>query len=96
MDAPSLPHWAEDPYWTDALEAYYVRRDSSDTHITIDLKAVTEAAFSGDSPAYKLLEAMRSVFDHEGWDGCRGAPRVMFALLMRLAELSESTKPADS
>lgn len=96
MDDPSVPHWSEDPYWTDALEAYYVRRDSADTHITIDLKAVTEAAFSGDSPAYKLLEAMQSVLEHEGWDGCRGAPRVMFALLMRLAELSEPTKPADA
>jgi len=95
MDDSSVPHWSEDPYWTDALEAYYLRRDSADTRITIDLKTITEAAFSGDSPAYKLLDAMRSVWEHEGWDGCRGAPRVMFALLMRLADLSETTKPAN-
>ena len=72
-----------------------MRRDSADTQITIDLKAVTEAAFSGDGPAYKLLDAMRSVWEHEGWDGCRGAPRVMFALLMRLAELSGRTQPME-
>lgn len=95
MGDSSVPHWSEDPYWTDALDAYYARRDSADTHITIDLKAVTEAAFSGDSPAYKLLDAMQSVWEQEGWDGCRGAPRVMFALLMRLAELSEQGKPPD-
>lgn len=92
MNDSSVPHWSEDPYWTDALETYYVRRDSADSRITIDLKAVTEAAFSGDSPAYKLLDAMQSVWEQEGWDGCRGAPRVMFALLIRLAELSEHSK----
>ena len=92
MEDPKVPHWSEDPYWTEALEAYCAKRDSADTQITIDLKAVTNAAFSGDSPAYKLLDAMRSVWEHEGWDGCRGAPRGMFALLMRLAELSVPAK----
>ncbi len=96
MNSARLPHWSEDPYWTEALETYYLRRDSVNTKITLDLKAVTEAAFSGDSPAYKLLDAMRSVWEHEGWDGSRGAPRVMFALLIRLAELSEHTKHLDN
>ena len=96
MDDPTTRHWSEDPYWTEALEAYYVRRDGADSRITIDLKAVTEAAFSEDSPAYKLLYAMRSVWEQEGWDGYRGAPRVMLALLIRLAELSEHDKPSDS
>jgi hypothetical protein len=96
MDDRTTRHWSEDPYWTDALEAYYVRRDGADSRITIDLKAVTEAAFSGDSPAYKLLDAMRSVWEKEGWDGYRGAPRVMLALLMRLAELSEHDKSSDT
>ena len=95
MDDPTTRHWSEDPYWTDALEAYYVRRDRADSRISIDLKAVTEAAFSADSPAYKLLDAMRSVWEREGWDGYRGAPRVMLALLMRLAEISERDKPSD-
>lgn len=90
MSAPKSSHWSEQRYWTDALDQYYEKRDSKDTKITIDLTAVTEAAFSGDSPAYKLLDAMQSVWEHEGYDGCRGAPRVMFALLMKLAELSES------
>ena len=95
MDDPTTRHWSEDPYWTDALEAYFVRRDGADSRISIDLKAVTEAAFSGDSPAYKLLDAMRSVWEREGWDGYRGTPRVMLALLMRLAEISEHDKPSD-
>jgi hypothetical protein len=86
MDDPTVRHWSEDPCWTDALETCYVRHDRADSRITIDLKAVTEAAFSGDSPAYKLLDAMQSVWEQEGWDGCRGAPRVLFALLIRLAE----------
>ena len=95
MDDSTTRHWSEDPYWTDTLEAYYVRRDSANTHIIIDLKTVTYAAFSADSPAYKLLDAMRSVWEQEDWDGCRGAPRVMFALLMRLAELSEQNMSSD-
>lgn len=90
MSTPQISHWSENRYWTDALDDYYKKRDSTDTKIIIDLKTVTEAAFSGDSPAYKLLDAMQSVWEQEGYDGFRGAPRVMFALLMRLAALSES------
>jgi len=43
----------------------------------------------GDSPAYRLMEAMVSVKEHEGWEGYRGAPRLVLALLERLDEISK-------
>jgi hypothetical protein len=87
-------HWAEDPYWTDALSEFVRLRDSGDTSWTLDIRRIEEAAFSGDSPAYRLMDAMISVKEHEGMDGCRGAPRLLLALLVRLKEISESQQSA--
>lgn len=81
-------HWAEDTYWTDALDQLQQLRESGKTQITLDLKAIEEVAYNGDGPAYKLMDAMLSVHELETWDGYRGAPRVMLALLVRLQELS--------
>lgn len=87
MNSPR--HWSEDPYWTEALE----RVPESGT-LEIDIEKIREVAFRGDGPAYKLMEAMVSVSEQEGMDGCRGAPRVMLALLVRLSELA-STESSD-
>jgi hypothetical protein len=37
--------------------------------ITFDLDAIERALFDGDSPAYRLMEAVVSVKEHEGWEG---------------------------
>jgi hypothetical protein len=58
--------------------------------ITLDLDAIERALFDGDSPAYRLMEAMVSVKEHEGWEGYRGAPRLILALLERLDEISKA------
>lgn len=80
------PHWSEDVFWTDALDRYQSLRENGQTSISIDLELLEENIFSGDSPAYKMVEAMCSVREHEGWDGYRGAPRLVLALLTLLNE----------
>lgn len=80
-------HWGDDPYWTEALDRFVADRDAGTKTITLDINAVEEAIFGGDSPAYKLMDAMASVLEHEGQDGCRGAPRLTLALLQILKEL---------
>lgn len=84
-------HWGDDPYWTQALDRFVANRDAGAKTITLDIKAVEEAIFGGESPAYKLMDAMGSVIEHEGMDGCRGAPRLTLALLQILQELG--TRP---
>jgi hypothetical protein len=58
--------------------------------ITLDLDAIEHALFDGDSPAYRLMEAMVPVKEHEGWEGCRGAPRLVLPLLERLDVISKA------
>jgi hypothetical protein len=84
-------HWGNDRYFTDALTAWYRRRDRGLRFVTIDMQALERVAFYGDSHAYKLFEAMCSVHRYEGWEGFKGAPRVLFASLLRLAEMSGTT-----
>ncbi len=85
MDAK---HWSEDVYWIDALDRLHQLQDKGQTELILDLTRIDEVAFREDGPAYKLMDAMCSVRDHEGMDGFRGAPRIMLALLVRLEELS--------
>lgn len=87
-----IPHWSEDTIWTDALDRYHSLRQNGQKSITIDLQLLEEKIYSGDSPAYKMVEAMCSVQEHEGWDGHRGAPRLILALLTLLHEQSELNK----
>ena len=54
----------------------------------MDINRIQEAAFSSNGPVYGLMNAMVSVWQQEGREGHRGAPRVLMALLVRLAELS--------
>jgi len=87
-----IKHWAEDRYWTDALEEYYKLREGGQRELTLDLEAIESVISNGDGPAYKAMEAMVSVWQQEGYEGHRGAPRVLLALLMRLDELSKNAK----
>lgn len=82
--SPRLEHWSNSPYWTEALDEYTQRRERGQRSITVDLEALEGFIFEGNSPAYLLMEAMASVHEQEGWDGYRGAPRLILALLMHL------------
>lgn len=88
-----IKHWSRNSYWTDALEEYYKLRKSGHRELILDLEAIESIIFNGDSPAYKAMEAMVSVWQQEGYDGHRGAPRVLLALLVRLDEISKNANP---
>lgn len=77
----SCPHWSTNTYWTDALDQYHSLRNEGVETINIDLNSLENMIYDGDSPAYKLVEAMISVAEHEGYEGHRGAPRLVLALL---------------
>ncbi|WP_301101493.1 hypothetical protein [Propionivibrio sp.] len=82
--------WGEQRYWTDALDAICLAMEDGGRLVTIDVKKIESHLFDGDGPAYMLLEAMKSVIEHEGYDGYKGAPRLVKALLWKLQEISES------
>lgn len=65
-------HWSEDPYWTEAADRLYELREEGTKQLVIDLDAIDETLYDGDGPAYRALEAMLSVHEHEGMDGFRG------------------------
>lgn len=83
-------HWSSDDYWTVALENYYRIRDGGTSKIELDLESLEGKIFDGDSPAYKMVDAMCSVKEHESWDGYKGAPRLVLALLALLHELESN------
>lgn len=87
-------HWAEDSYWTEALDRFFKAKEAGQRVITLDLDAIEEAIFTGDGPAYRLVAAMASVKEHEGWDGMRGAPRLVLALLQILTEVGQTNSPS--
>ncbi|MGJ0484358.1 MAG: hypothetical protein ACR65R_07475 [Methylomicrobium sp.] len=87
-----IKHWSGDSYWTDALEAYCKLREDGQRELTLDLDAIEEELFDGDSPAYRAMKAMVSVWQQESYEGHKGAPRVLLALLMRLGEISKNEK----
>lgn len=87
-----IKHWSEDSYWTDALKEYYKFREGDERELKLDLEAIEEVIFNGNGPAYKAMEAMVSVWQQEGYEGHRGAPRILLALLMRLGEISKNEK----
>ncbi|RFD18704.1 hypothetical protein DY926_15100 [Komagataeibacter melaceti] len=82
--------WTEDPYFTDALYALRDKREHGLRFLTIDLDAIGEVMSNGDGPAYRLLDAMVDIQETEGYHGKRGAPRVLLATLLRLAEISKT------
>lgn len=85
-------HWSEDPYWTEAANRFYELREEGTKQLVIDLDAIDETLYDGDGPAYRALEAMLSVHEHEGMDGFRGAPRIVLALLQILSEQDRNSK----
>ncbi|OUL88455.1 hypothetical protein CA602_11405 [Paraburkholderia hospita] len=78
-------HRANDPFWTEALDRYLKLRECGTRELTIDLNRLENLIFDGDGPAYKAMDAMVSVREHEGYEGFRGAPRIVCALLELLA-----------
>lgn len=84
-------HWAEEPYWTEAVERFDANRERGVQQLVIDLDAIQGVLYDGDGPAYRALEAMLSVHEHEGMDGYRGAPRIVLALLQILSEQAPDT-----
>jgi hypothetical protein len=81
-------HWSQNRSWTDALERYQRLRKEGRSEMILDLDAIDDTVFSGGGPAYKLMDAMVSVWKYEGEEGYRGAPRILLALLSQLDELS--------
>ncbi|WP_233884560.1 hypothetical protein [Paraburkholderia flagellata] len=59
----------------------------------INIDAIEAVLFDGDGPAYRALDAMNSVQEHEGYEGFRGAPRVVLALLQILSEQAPEPSP---
>lgn len=80
-------YWANDPYFTDALDRYILEQDKGRKTIVLDLEAIQVVLSDGGSEAYRLIEALASVEREEGYDGRRGAPRVLLAILQRLSEI---------
>ncbi len=67
-------HWGTDPFWSESYNKLEeIRRQGT---IELDLNVIEKDIFDGDSIAYKLMEAMASVWQQESWDGFKGAPRV--------------------
>lgn len=85
-------HWSEDSYWTDAIARYHALRERGLKKLEIDLDSIDQSLFDSDGPAYRTLDAMVSVHEHEGMDGCRGAPRIVLALLQILSESDQKSR----
>lgn len=82
-------YWAEDRYWLDALDRYVELRRQGQSKLVLDLDILDAEIFSGDSPAYRAMEALTSVWQQEGMEGCKGAPRVVLALSLLLSEMGK-------
>lgn len=85
-----MKDWVTDKYWTDALERLHELRAAGKKQFVLDIEKIESVATDGDGPAYKLMNAMVSIerSEAEQWEGYKGAPRVMWSLLLRLEELS--------
>lgn len=85
-------HWSEDPYWTEAVDRFYALRKGGMKQLMIDIDSIEGILYNSDGPAYRALEAMLSVHEHEGMEGHRGAPRIVLALLQILSEFGSKTE----
>lgn len=83
--------WSADPYWTEAADRYCEQRKRGAKQIVLELDAIENILYDGGGPAYRTLQAMLSVYEHEAMDGYRGAPRIVLALLQILSEQSRKT-----
>lgn len=80
------PHWSADPTLVGALERYGERLQLGDDKITLDLTALERYIYDSNSPAYRVMKGMHTVWRDEGTEGSRGAPRLVMALLQLLSE----------
>lgn len=87
-------YWAEDPYWTQALDAFYALRASRTSHLTLDLAEIEKVISEDNGVAYRLLAAMESVRAYEADEGMRGAPRLVLAALIHLANARPTSEGA--
>lgn len=85
-------HWSDAPYWSEAADRFYEFRATGAKHLVIDLDAIDEKLYDGDGPAYRALEAMLSVHEHESTDGYCGAPSTVLALPKILSEQVTKSK----
>lgn len=92
---PLSQHWGEQRYWTDALNAISEAIQDGGRTVTIDIKRIEPSLFDATGPAFKLLDAMVSVSENESWDGYKGAPRLVLALLWKLQEMSEGSEASE-
>lgn len=81
-----VQHWGSEPYWTEAFTL--LDKLEHKRQISLDLQAIRKDIYSGESIAYQLVDAMVSVKKLEGWEGFRGAPRLLLLTLAHLEELS--------
>lgn len=88
-EPPHSEWWGNQPYWADALHDISKAMEDGDRVVTIDVKAIESPLFEENGPAMRLMNAMNSVLEHESYDGYRGAPRLVLALLWKLQEMSE-------
>lgn len=85
-----VDHWSEDHYWTEASDRFAELRRQGLSKLVLDLDAIESEIFSCDSPAYRAMVAIASVWQHEGMDGHKGAPRIALALLLLLSEMNKT------
>lgn len=85
-----VDHWSEDHYWTESSDRFAELRRQGLSKLVVDLDAIESEIFSCDSPAYRAMVAMASVWQHEGMDGHKGAPRIALALLLLLSEMNKT------
>lgn len=81
------PHWSEDRYWNDAQMEYCHLRDSGQSEISLNIAAIERDIYDASSPAYRLMDAMCSVKEHDGHEGFKGAPRLLLAVLPLLSNM---------
>jgi hypothetical protein len=83
----ATPHWSEDRYWTDAQMEYCRLRDSGQSEISLNIAAIERDIYDASSPAYRLMDAMCSVKEHDGHEGFKGAPRLLLSVLPLLSNM---------
>jgi hypothetical protein len=42
---PTVPHWADDEYWTGAMDTYSQLLDQGGATLSLDLRAIAEVAY---------------------------------------------------
>ena len=83
-----IEHWGSQRYWKDAFEL--LQKIDEKRLISLDLHAIKARVSHGEWIAYRLMDAMCSVKQHEGMDGYKGAPRLLLRTLALLENYSQN------